>query len=383
MADRPTRKKCSLRERIAKRETFRIKKSGTYRRNVAKIRDDFEERVRQHMMELEPTADSSSSNTDNDGPLSDVSIATESSDSESDIVPAEDVVYHSPEEDSVDESDELFGTDFEPIELDSVPENFNAVVLKDFLPEDHYHNFLVLFCATTICSNDYHALCLDVAEALFKYYAECFFNLFKSATSNVHNLTHIVDEVRQFGNLSTLSAYPFENQLYQMKKMLRSGRLPLTQTVNRLSEITASGIFKLTPQKNYPILKYPRKDNYSHFSYIQINDGCTLVANRKDNWFLTQQFEIISMEYAVKNITEIAICGRRVRQKDNFFVTPIASSDLNIFFTTNCSSLRKPILGQIKMYAIDDILCKLCLVSYETKNQTVFIPIHHTYVQNK
>lgn len=87
----------------------------------------------------------------------------------------------------------------------------------------------------------------------------------------------------------------------------------------------------------------------------------------------------ISMEYAVKNLNDIKICGRRLRQKDNFFVFPIDSSDINIFSTTNCELSKEPILGRIRMYSINDILCKLCIVNYYTKNETVFIPLHHTY----
>ena len=91
---------------------------------------------------------------------------------------------------------------------------FGIVVMKDFLPESHYCNFVVLVCATTICSTDYFKRYLSVAKELFKYSAEHFLTMFRSATSNLHNLVHIVDEVERFGHLGTIPAYPFENQLY-------------------------------------------------------------------------------------------------------------------------------------------------------------------------
>ena len=56
-------------------------------------------------------------------------------------------------------------------------------------------------------------------------------------TSNVHNLCHIVDEVSKLGCLSTLSAYPFENYLHSIKKMLHAGPLPLNRIANRLTEL--------------------------------------------------------------------------------------------------------------------------------------------------
>jgi hypothetical protein len=84
------------------------------------------------------------------------------------------------------------------------------------------------------------------------------------------------------------------------------------------------------------------------------------------------------MEYAVKNLNDIKICGRR-QAKRQFFSVSIDSSDINIFSTTNSELSKEPILGRIRMYSINDILCKLCIVNYYTKKGTVFIPLHHTY----
>lgn len=55
-------------------------------------------------------------------------------------------------------------------------------------------------------------------------------------TSNFHNLIHLIDDVKRFGNLDTSNAYPFESKLYYIKKLLGNGNLPLTQVTKRIHE---------------------------------------------------------------------------------------------------------------------------------------------------
>lgn len=103
-----------------------------------------------------------------------------------------------------------------------------VALLKKFLKRKEYKLFLKLFCATTICSCNYFKPALLVAELCYNEFVREFRKKFESITSNIHNL---VDEVKLFGPLPTLTSYPFENLLYQIKRMLRTGRLPLQQNV--------------------------------------------------------------------------------------------------------------------------------------------------------
>ena len=52
------------------------------------------------------------------------------------------------------------------------------------------------------------------------------------AVYNLHNLVHLPDDVRKFGPLDGFSAFAFENFLGSLKRLVRSGRLPLQQIVN-------------------------------------------------------------------------------------------------------------------------------------------------------
>lgn len=55
-------------------------------------------------------------------------------------------------------------------------------------------------------------------------------------THNVHNLLHVVDDVRNFGCLDNYSSFPFENYLQTLKKFIRKPSTPLQQVVNRIFE---------------------------------------------------------------------------------------------------------------------------------------------------
>lgn len=112
------------------------------------------------------------------------------------------------------------------------------VVLKGRLIDEAYQHFLLLFCAVTLCSSKEYFQHLQVARAMIDEFIEIYMEFYgvHYVTSNVHNLTHLVDEVEMFGELETFSAYPFENMLGKIKRMLRSGNRPLAQIAKRLME---------------------------------------------------------------------------------------------------------------------------------------------------
>lgn len=83
------------------------------------------------------------------------------------------------------------------------------VALKDHLTRETYDHFLLLFVAVTICSSKQHFENLDIARQLLNDYIQVFKEIYgeQYITSNVHNLTHLVDDVERFGELESFSAY--------------------------------------------------------------------------------------------------------------------------------------------------------------------------------
>lgn len=78
------------------------------------------------------------------------------------------------------------------------------------------------------------------------------------------------------------------------------------------------------------------------------------------------------MQHALKN----SIVGAALKKYWNVFVEPIPSSKFNIFETNNTNNN----FGETQLYPIHNILCKFVPITMFEK--TVFIPLHHTYLNN-
>lgn len=83
------------------------------------------------------------------------------------------------------------------------------VALKGHLIHEAYQHFLLLFCAVTICSSKEYFPHLQVARAMIDQFIEIYMEFYgvEYITSNVHNLTHLVDEVELFGIVRRLSVH--------------------------------------------------------------------------------------------------------------------------------------------------------------------------------
>ena len=115
------------------------------------------------------------------------------------------------------------------------------VVLLGILDKKLYDHFLKLQVPTLILVNPVlvkNESYLDIAEILLQEFVEEFQELYsaRNVSFNVHSLLHVVDEVRKFGPLDSFSAFPFENFIGKVKKMVKSGNKPLEQISNRIYE---------------------------------------------------------------------------------------------------------------------------------------------------
>lgn len=113
------------------------------------------------------------------------------------------------------------------------------VVLNGILPNYMYKHFLIYLIAYTIISSERHLLNLtEVARRCLELFLRGFQQIYgwQHFTMNMHNLSHVIEDVKRFGAVNTFSTYPFEAHLYEIKRLLRSGNLPLSQVANRLIE---------------------------------------------------------------------------------------------------------------------------------------------------
>lgn len=112
------------------------------------------------------------------------------------------------------------------------------VVLKGKVAGEIY-NFLLLSVGVSILLNP--VLCkslTDCAHQLLVHFVQHFSQIYgtNQVAYNVHNLVHLAEDVKLHGPLDAISAFPYENFLKSLKRLVRKRTLPLEQIILRLRE---------------------------------------------------------------------------------------------------------------------------------------------------
>ncbi len=112
------------------------------------------------------------------------------------------------------------------------------------------------------------------AHELLQYFVEQSADIYgrEFLVYNVHSLVHLSKEAELFGSLDNSSAFIFENHMQVLKKYARSGKNPLTQVSNRLSEYSLY---------SSPKLQHSTTEQFElqHFAVSPPNNSCILADN--------------------------------------------------------------------------------------------------------
>ncbi|XP_011883657.1 PREDICTED: uncharacterized protein LOC105570817 [Vollenhovia emeryi] len=135
-----------------------------------------------------------------------------------------------------------------------------TVVLKSVLPDHHYRHFLLFSAACRILnSSDLSRTTCDYAKYLLTQFFRLLPSLYgeSSQVLSMHNLIHVANDVINHNiPLSGISAFWGESYIGLFKKLVKSPNKPLTQIVNRLSELNSGNRLKI--KKMYPFELYNR-----------------------------------------------------------------------------------------------------------------------------
>lgn len=238
------------------------------------------------------------------------------------------------------------------------------IVLKNVLPKRLYEHFLLfhvavkLLVAQHFCKefNDYakQLLVLFVTEAKEIYGKEFL-------SYNVHNLIHLADDVRHFGNLDSFSAFAFENYLQDIKHLLRKHNQPLAQVIRRLDEIQLN----LVPRINCAVSPFVLKKKHTQgpmingcrgvqFKFLQCHSWTFRTDNDADCCAILQDQTIVKIANLLKSEEGIFLVGHSFLHKTSHYSSPLPSSRLGIVCARR--------LSQLQRWPIKSLKCKAMLL---------------------
>ncbi|XP_011684334.1 PREDICTED: uncharacterized protein LOC105447823 [Wasmannia auropunctata] len=252
------------------------------------------------------------------------------------------------------------------------------VVLLNILPEDNLLHFNVINCAIRILchptdcfrNNKYSKDLLIQSIHIFR-------QLYGDDTIiyNVHNLAHINEDVLMFGSLDNFSAFPFENYMQSIKKMLRKSEKPLQKLYKRISENFNETFQYDCNKSNMPILKkksskVPPMNCTSAYCIIEFSDF-TLTDKKPNNCCYLTDKTIVVIEHICYNKEKIpVIIGKKFLTKNSLPFYPCESQNMDICVVKNASNLE--------MWPITEIVKKAVQLSFENANTWCCMPLLHS-----
>lgn len=251
-----------------------------------------------------------------------------------------------------------------------------CVVLKDHLGPELYQHFLLLYTATRfLACPATHIINSDIAQQLLEMFVEDYPRIYSPTelVSNVHGLLHIVDDVRQFGPLYSISAYKYENHMREIRKLVKKPNLILQQIHNRLEEIE---LVNDTNRKLGFIGNPQRYDNdifpgcNSSFRAFQF-DSFILKNNLQDSCCMLVSGTPIKIERFALYDDERVVFARHFLNVRNFFEAPVQSGmHLGVLLVDGIPS------EELFMHNINEIAYKLVRLPYHD-NFVLQPMLHH------
>ena len=257
------------------------------------------------------------------------------------------------------------------------------MLFKDYLHVNQIKHSMFLNAALRILSSpiDYFSK-NDEARKCISYFIENMKLLYgeEHLIYNIHNLSHLCDEVLKFGPLYNFSAYTYENELQLLKHMVRKGDLPLSQIVKRISEnvFINSKEFIIENQVPYRLIN---KCNYNddlpegfnnQFEKIQFEHF--LISNQiPNNCCYLKNNTVIRVDAICHNSSnKLVVLGKRFVNATSIDNYPFDLRIINVFKV-------KEYFTQQEVWPVDEISKKGFIIPYE--DYFYILPLLHTCLE--
>ena len=236
---------------------------------------------------------------------------------------------------------------------------FSVCAFRDVLPQRLYDSYLMLVCGMRILlhpllSDMYHEY---AGTLLHNFVADCI-QLYgkKVATYNMHATTHLAKEAAMY-SLETISAFPFENHLYQIKRMLRKPGSTLVQIISRIQERKLFGR-KKEKEPRYKFIRPhtdgPLGNNCNDcFQYDSVRfEGVTFSRNERDSCVKFEDSIGLIRNVLRKNDEGFCVLSL-FRKNADYFTYPVASSFVGIHAV-------ETLTGNVTVAPVDE--CTKCVL---------------------
>ena len=125
--------------------------------------------------------------------------------------------------------------------------HYSAPILRDLMPKhlfDHYK--LLLFGISTLFKSSISEEELELADRALKKFISQFESIYniRFMSSNVHLILHLVDQVKKFGLLWNITAFPFEDMNGHLKNLVHGSNSPELQISSSVSFLLSIISFK-------------------------------------------------------------------------------------------------------------------------------------------
>ena len=227
------------------------------------------------------------------------------------------------------------------------------VALKKVVSESVYEHFLCLTVAISILlesDDEKRTAYLDYAQQLLDYFVDKSRDIYSELfiVYNVHNLKHLPEDVKNFKcSLNNVSAFPYENHLQTIKRLVRNAKNPIAQVTKRLREIEITGKYSSMIRKTETVQISTKRRNRC----FQLSDEAYgFVIEKNENG--TYLCDVIPQS-----------------RTENFFKKPCESKLINIAF------IRSFVRAVRKIVTPDEIYRKVVCLPYE--RGYVLLPLLH------
>nr|CAI5866941.1 unnamed protein product [Callosobruchus analis] len=277
---------------------------------------------------------------------------------------------------------------FEKLHLDCVkylPNDFARkprIVLKSVISGKVYNHFLSLVVSIRLlCEKNQNISNVNYAQQLLVYFVQKFPYIFGTeyVTYNVHNLIHLAEDVKTHGSLDSFSAFKFENHMFEIKKQLKSSRLPLQQLHNRIKE--RMDMRHIDKVKVFPIITF--KD-HCIFSVETANFVLSLKSN--ENSCLLRDGRVLVVNKFTTNNGLIYLSGKIFAgEYADLFQTPCKSKDVLGIMVVSNENLSE----NTETVPFEMVSKKVVLLPFESKTNwammsekkfaVIFLPSENVY----